>query len=481
MNFLLEFNGYTLALFTTHVFVASVTLFYLLRFLIILRTSNQKLLIKLIGLASFSFILVFSLALGSIPVFYLEFATLIYAIAWFSGVTSYYFYMIAMREYLSIKSKVYVVSEKVFLAALAIHFIDLFSILSSGNSFILTETQSIKSIFFQEMNYSKWPNTFGLTLAFVYGTCLVTNVVIILRNLKTKNWSEKLILIGAILSLIGLANDSILAAGIVYWGFPLSFLSSIFELTRFSNYFIEKYQSRIGKLERDLLHISRAAELGYNSANIAHDTNNCLTYISLLSQIIEKELNKDEPKTEVIFDLLKKVDENTNQIIKVNKLYSSILHTGQGEISRQEIKIKHCLDLAIGQLEPTLRKNSVTLKNCVENTLKTKGNDVELFLVFSNLIKNSIQALEENETKEITIEAKRKNELIELRVIDSGNGIPEELHEKVFEPQFTTKDRSRGTGLGLSIVKELLSQNNAFIEIDKNHPNTCFVLHFQSL
>ena len=182
-----------------------------------------------------------------------------------------------------------------------------------------------------------------------------------------------------------------------------------------------------------------------------------------------------------MFDLLKKVDENTNQIIKVNKLYSSILHTGQGEISREEIKIKHCLDLAIGQLEPTLRKNSVTLKNCVENTLKTNGNDVELFLVFSNLIKNSIQALEENETKEITIEAKRKNEIIELRVIDSGSGIPEELHEKVFEPQFTTKDRSRGTGLGLSIVKELLSQNNAFIEIDKNHPNTCFVLHFQSL
>jgi nitrogen fixation/metabolism regulation signal transduction histidine kinase len=75
-----------------------------------------------------------------------------------------------------------------------------------------------------------------------------------------------------------------------------------------------------------------------------------------------------------------------------------------------------------------------------------------------NLIKNGIQAIPEDREGEITISLERKGHMVVISVADNGSGIPPELQEKMFSPNFTTK--SSGMGLGLAIVKNIAENFN---------------------
>ena len=59
-----------------------------------------------------------------------------------------------------------------------------------------------------------------------------------------------------------------------------------------------------------------------------------------------------------------------------------------------------------------------------------------------------------------------------VQVTDSGNGIPEAYHEKIFESLFTTKKEKGGTGLGLGLVKKIIKAHNGIIRVNPDCPNT---------
>ena len=83
--------------------------------------------------------------------------------------------------------------------------------------------------------------------------------------------------------------------------------------------------------------------------------------------------------------------------------------------------------------------------------------------VFLNLFQNAIQAMPDGGGLEITLRFEPEAEYIELRVTDSGSGIPEFDLRKVFDPFFTTKER--GTGLGLSIVQRIIEAHKGTIRV----------------
>jgi len=95
-----------------------------------------------------------------------------------------------------------------------------------------------------------------------------------------------------------------------------------------------------------------------------------------------------------------------------------------------------------------------------------------LLQVWSNLIQNAIQAMEDQGVLTIGIRVAGSRILVEIT--DTGKGIPEPLRDKIFEPFFTTKDVDKGTGLGLGIVKDALTQNRGFLEFDSMPGKTTF-------
>ncbi|MFW6129832.1 MAG: sensor histidine kinase [Atribacterota bacterium] len=82
--------------------------------------------------------------------------------------------------------------------------------------------------------------------------------------------------------------------------------------------------------------------------------------------------------------------------------------------------------------------------------------------VFQNLIKNSIQAIKGE--GEIYIQAENVDDNVQIRFKDNGEGIEEEVADKVFEPLFTTK--AKGIGLGMAIVKDIIEHHKGSIELN---------------
>ena len=89
--------------------------------------------------------------------------------------------------------------------------------------------------------------------------------------------------------------------------------------------------------------------------------------------------------------------------------------------------------------------------------------------IFNNLIKNAFQAIPEGRTPQINVELENQDEFLLVTITDNGKGIPEELRERIFQPNFTTK--SSGTGIGLAMVNSMVESANGEIwfdtEVDK--------------
>ena len=87
----------------------------------------------------------------------------------------------------------------------------------------------------------------------------------------------------------------------------------------------------------------------------------------------------------------------------------------------------------------------------------------ELVQVWTNLISNAIQAM--NNKGVLTISVKNMGENVKISLKDTGNGIPNEIRDKIFEPFFTTKKAGEGTGIGLDLVRRIIDKHGATLNL----------------
>jgi signal transduction histidine kinase len=101
----------------------------------------------------------------------------------------------------------------------------------------------------------------------------------------------------------------------------------------------------------------------------------------------------------------------------------------------------------------TIFDESLPLVNCLPG---------ELNQVFLNIIINASHAIKDmienngGEKGKITVQTINREKFVEIRINDTGNGIPENIRNKIFDPFFTTKEVGKGTGQGLSIVHDII-------------------------
>lgn len=93
--------------------------------------------------------------------------------------------------------------------------------------------------------------------------------------------------------------------------------------------------------------------------------------------------------------------------------------------------------------------------------------------VWTNIIDNAIDAMEQSENRMLTIETRLSGDFIKVGIQDSGSGIPDDIKDKIFDPFFTTKPVGKGTGLGLENVLQIVKlQHHGVVEVDSNPGNT---------
>ncbi len=96
----------------------------------------------------------------------------------------------------------------------------------------------------------------------------------------------------------------------------------------------------------------------------------------------------------------------------------------------------------------------------------------ELNQVWTNLIDNAIDAMNEGGTLKVRTKQEPTDVMIEIR--DNGAGIPDDLRQRIFEPFFTTKGVGEGTGLGLDTVAHIVRKHRGNIRVESKPGDTCF-------
>ena len=164
----------------------------------------------------------------------------------------------------------------------------------------------------------------------------------------------------------------------------------------------------------------------------------------------------------------------TEQTERLSKMVRTLLDMSELQtIARdEEIAISALVEEVLADLEPLAQEKGINLIEKCDNVL-LMGSDILIYRLVYNLVENAIKYNFSCGT--VTVNATQQNSQLHLTVEDTGNGIPEELKERIFEPFFRLdKSRSRelgGVGLGLALVREIVRVHNGSILV-KNNANS---------
>ena len=141
----------------------------------------------------------------------------------------------------------------------------------------------------------------------------------------------------------------------------------------------------------------------------------------------------------------------------------------------QPVDIGEGLAQTLAVLRGKARDKSIGMSVAIQDGLpRVRGVGAELNQIWVNLIDNALDAAPASGTVEVA--AARDRDMVVVRVVDNGAGIPLEIREQIFDPFFTTKDVGKGTGLGLDIVRRLVDRHNGDIEVQSQPGHTEFIV-----
>jgi signal transduction histidine kinase len=211
-------------------------------------------------------------------------------------------------------------------------------------------------------------------------------------------------------------------------------------------------------LQAELLHAEKLAGIGSFAAGIAHDMNNPLQLILGLAENLAEEGDLDTVHLQArdIIDAVKRTTAMCRDLTSYSRRASALQDT--------MIAINTKLDEALKIARYAVTLQDIEVHKSYQPNTTVKGNPDDLLHVFVNLITNAVQAMEHRGT--LTLETTTINGATQVRVSDTGCGIPPELHSRIFDPFFTTKPAGMGTGLGLYNVKNVIHHMHGTIGVE---------------
>lgn len=196
--------------------------------------------------------------------------------------------------------------------------------------------------------------------------------------------------------------------------------------------------------------------LGRMSKGMAHDLNNLLTPISTLVQLSSEGVAQKD--LEELLPVALRNIKTMRAYIRESLFFSEYLRPDL-QLTRFDLLVQQAADLVEGRL----RAKSISLVARTPGRVEAELDEVLIQRLIANLLSNAIDASPAGSAIEIELSHLAKTEShrdwLRLRVIDSGEGIPEEQLSRIFTPYFTTKDRgdeARGFGLGLAICRKII-------------------------
>ncbi len=208
---------------------------------------------------------------------------------------------------------------------------------------------------------------------------------------------------------------------------------------------------------------------------ISHELLNSLTPIRSLSQNLKEIVTQETLSSEDLQDIKESVETMYNRSNHLQEFVESyrklaMLPSPKKEKLELSVLLENCLQI----MKPLFKKEGVLVTNNLnfKRWILVDANQMEQ--VFINLLTNSLFALAEKNTKEITINAETKDKRIYITVADNGSGIDTEIEDKILLPFFTT--RKEGAGIGLTLSKNIIEAHGGYLAFKSDEKNTRFTV-----
>ena len=237
---------------------------------------------------------------------------------------------------------------------------------------------------------------------------------------------------------------------------------------------VKAYNLKVSELEKitgQIVQAEKESAWQEMARQVAHEIKNPLTPMRLSIQhyqrLLESEGEKAIAKTPALMKALIEQIDNLNHIANEFSRFAQISVSSTSEFDLGDL-MQEVAEL-YAHMEG-VQLNQDIARNCIITA--DKG---QIMRMLNNLVQNAIQASKNEEERNVTLRLTKLASQYHIEIEDNGSGIPSELKDKIFKPNFTTK--SKGMGLGLAIVHTIVSNHGGSIQF-KNAKNkgTVFVV-----
>ena len=215
-------------------------------------------------------------------------------------------------------------------------------------------------------------------------------------------------------------------------------------------------------LHRQLARAEKLAAIGQLVAGVAHELNNPLTSIVGYTELISDDVPAGPAR--------QKLDKMLREAQRMKRIIENLLRFArQNSLAKKSANLETLLQDVLALREYHLRNHDIDVQVQIEPDLPHVALDEDQFKqILLNLLNNSVDAMEGNTRKRISIDARRSGTRITLQFDDNGPGFSDV--NRVFDPFYTTKPVGKGTGLGLSICYGIVKEHGGEIHAENLSP-----------
>ena len=246
--------------------------------------------------------------------------------------------------------------------------------------------------------------------------------------------------------------------------------------------------SNLRSAQSQLIQSEKMASLGEMTAGIAHEIQNPLNFVTNFSEVNTELIDEmtdqiSAGKNEEAISISKELKENEQKIVfhgkRADAIVKSMLQhsratSGKKELTDINALCSEYLRLAYHGLRAKDKSFNAKFETDFDPAV-AKINIVpqEIGRVILNLINNAFYAVSEKKKQSgdeyeptVIVNTLKQNDKIEIKIKDNGNGIPQKMVDKIFQPFFTTKPTGQGTGLGLSLSYDIIKAHGGELKVD---------------
>ena len=226
------------------------------------------------------------------------------------------------------------------------------------------------------------------------------------------------------------------------------------------SYLGKKEEAEAEKAEKE-----RYREISAFTSGVGHEIKNPLNSLSLLLELLHKKV------PEALQDDIALGKEEIQKISRIIDQFSASLKPI--ELNKERFSLAEMVSNVKDSLSREYDISEVEIIYSESSSVYLEADKNLMSQAFFNLLRNSLDA---SERGLISIHAEQKKRAAEVRIEDSGSGIPEENQERIFEPFFSTK--KKGLGVGLYLTKKIIEAHEGRIEVrSQKGQGTVFVIH----